>query len=73
MKQEVLKLRAANQELEKGCHKKPANNSDLKGTMFHMASNTVKGFTLDTNCSLYAISEPSFFKLIRDKQKNIIS
>ena len=74
MKKQVELLEASNEELRKNCHMiKHENNSDLKGTSFYMASDSVKSLSLDRNCSLFAISEPYFFRLIRFKQRQLFS
>ena len=68
---QTMELQIFNQNLHKNCHSKYGNNSDLKGTLYFMASNRVKGLSLDANCALYAISEPNFFRLLRDKQQKM--
>ena len=74
MKKQVELLEASNEELRKNCHMiQHENNSDLKGTAFYMASDSVKSLSLDRNCSLFAISEPYFFRLIRFKQRQLFS
>jgi hypothetical protein len=59
-------------ELEKICPVNYRKNEDLKGTLFYMASNQVKGLVLEAKCKLYGMSEPNFFELIRKKQNNIV-
>ena len=72
MKNQVNSLQDLNNELRKNCHMlEHEDNSDLKGTGFYMASDSVKGLSLDQNCSLFAISEPYFFRLIRYKQRKL--
>ena len=74
MKNQVNSLQDLNNELRKNCHLlEHEDNSDLKGTGFYMASDSVKGLSLDQNCSLFAISEPYFFRLIRYKQRKLFS
>ena len=74
MKNQVNSLQDLNNELRKNCHMlEHEDNSDLKGTGFYMASDSVKGLSLDQNCSLFAISEPYFFSLIRYKQRKLFS
>lgn len=72
MTKEVEFLKLANYQLEKNCHKTYLDNSNLKGTVYFMASDAVKGVSLDPNCTLYAISEPYFFRLIRLKQRMLL-
>ena len=43
------------------------------GTPFFMASKKVKALSLDSQCYLYGISEPNFFKLMRMKQSKMFS
>ena len=74
MKNQVLKLQNLNSQLRNNCHMTEHNdNNDVKGTAFEMVSNDVKSLSLDQNCSLFAISEPYFFKLIRYKQRQLFS
>ena len=73
MIKQLRNLNLANEQLHSACHSVYTNNSDLKGTLFHMASNRVKGLSLDSNCALYAISEPNFFRVIRAKQNKMFS
>ena len=73
MKSEVSALKLANLKLKTDCHQTYTNNTDLQGTVLYMASDAVKGLSLDPDCILYAISEPYFFKLIRAKQRFLLS
>ena len=73
MIKQLRNLRLANEQLHSACHSVYTNNSDLKGTLFYMASNRVKGLALDSNCALYAISELNFFRVMRAKQNKMFS
>ena len=73
METQVSALKEANKKLKFDCHEKHIENKDLKGTPYLMASDVIKGLSLDSNCSLYAISEPFFFRLIRAKQRFLFS
>ena len=74
MKKQVRNLQDLNKQLTKNCHMMEHNdNSDLRGTAFEMVSDNVKSLSLDQNCSLFAISEPYFFQLIRYKQRQLFS
>lgn len=74
MKLQVHLLQQANQQLSNHCHlMQHADNEDLKGTAYYMASDTVKAMSVSPNCSLFGVSEPSFFQLIRQKQRFIFS
>ena len=65
---DVKGLQDLNMKLASSCNAHTVDNALTKGTPMHMAHPMVKAYALYKNCTQYAMSEPSFVRLIRIQQ-----
>jgi hypothetical protein len=67
--EDLQRLLDSNDKLKNRCNPHFVDNESLKGTKFHMAHHMVKSYNISEKCALYAISEPSFYIMIKKLQR----